>query len=62
MRLVTITGSPAFENLKQASAQAADELKTSCPAQTPATPWRGSKLQAIGCKLWYKPSRPCVRH
>jgi uncharacterized protein (DUF2252 family) len=28
----------AFENLKQASAQAADELKTSCPAQTPATP------------------------
>ena len=28
----------AFENLKQASAQAADELKTSCPAQTAATP------------------------
>jgi hypothetical protein len=28
----------AFENLKQASAQAADELKTSCQAQTAATP------------------------
>jgi hypothetical protein len=28
----------AFENLKQASAQAADELRTSCPAQTAATP------------------------
>jgi hypothetical protein len=28
----------AFENLKQASAQAADELKTSCTAQAGATP------------------------
>src|SRR5580704_6968579 len=28
----------AFENLKQASAQAADELRTSCSAQTAATP------------------------
>jgi hypothetical protein len=28
----------AFENLKQASAQAADQLRTSCPAQTAATP------------------------
>jgi hypothetical protein len=28
----------AFENLKQASAQAADDLKTSCPAQAVATP------------------------
>jgi hypothetical protein len=28
----------AFENLKQASAQAADELRPSCPAQTGATP------------------------
>jgi hypothetical protein len=28
----------AFENLKQASARAADDLKTSCPAQAVATP------------------------
>jgi hypothetical protein len=28
----------AFENLKQASAQAADQLRTSCPAQAAATP------------------------
>jgi hypothetical protein len=40
----------AFENLKQASAQAADELKTSCPAQTAATPRldaANNRLQAL---------------
>jgi len=39
----------AFENLKQASAQAADELKTSCPAQTPATPV--ARLEAASNRL-----------
>ena len=51
----------AFENLKQASAQAADELKTSAQRRPRRRPWRGSKLQVIGCKLWCKPSRLCVR-
>ena len=39
----------AFENLKQASAQAADELKTSCAAQTPATPV--ARLEAASNRL-----------
>jgi LTXXQ motif family protein len=38
-----------FENLKQASAQAADELKTTCPAQTPATPV--ARLEAASSRL-----------
>jgi len=39
----------AFENLKQASAQAADELKTSCPARTGATPV--ARLDAVDHRL-----------
>ena len=39
----------AFENLKQASAQAADVLKTSCPAQTGETPL--ARLDAASNRL-----------
>src|SRR4029077_3890749 len=39
----------ALENLKQASAQAADELKTSCAAQPPATPV--ARLEAASNRL-----------
>ena len=39
----------ALENLKQASAQAADELKTSCPAQILATPV--ARLEAASDRL-----------
>jgi hypothetical protein len=39
----------AFENLKQASAQAADELKTSCPSQTGETPL--ARLDAASNRL-----------
>jgi LTXXQ motif family protein len=39
----------ACENLKQASTQAADELRTSCPAQTAATPV--ARLDAAGNRL-----------
>ena len=39
----------AFENLKQASTQAADELRISCPAQRAATPV--ARLDAAGNRL-----------